>query len=418
MPSPSARTRTWVAAVTTFAVLATTALALVATGLWSPWTGTGGRDGAQGQADDRPDRDAGGRAGDGGGVPEAGPSGARPYPATHFLDTYVDDDGRVVRTDQGGDTVSEGQAYGLMLAVATADEERFDLIWRWTVENLQRPDGLLSWTWEDGRVTDESTASDADLDAAHALVAAGDRFDRPDLYAEGLRVGEAVLDHETALTPLGRVLTAGTWASTGPWDVNPSYSSPVAVSYLAQASGDPRWAELAAGNRAVLDELLSKAPLPPDWAQVRRDGEVVAMPSPGNADGAGDVRFGLDAARISIRAGASCDPADRSVAAGLDEVLSRPAHEVRGAYDLGGSPVVEWRHPLQLVAAAASAGAGGDVAVGRELMVAASELDQQVPTYYGAAWTALGDVLLQERSSLLPDDCGAEPPITADAEEK
>ncbi|WP_295787969.1 glycosyl hydrolase family 8, partial [uncultured Microbacterium sp.] len=51
--------------------------------------------------------------------------------AEAFLDTYVDA-GRVVRTDQGGDTVSEGQAYGLLLAVAADDPSRFDSIWEWT----------------------------------------------------------------------------------------------------------------------------------------------------------------------------------------------------------------------------------------------------------------------------------------------
>ena len=33
-----------------------------------------------------------------------------------FLRRYVDGDGRVVRRDQGGDTVSEGQAYGMLIA--------------------------------------------------------------------------------------------------------------------------------------------------------------------------------------------------------------------------------------------------------------------------------------------------------------
>src|SRR5438045_6380113 len=47
---------------------------------------------------------------------------ASPSPATRtaraFLDRYVMGDGRVARIDQGGDTVSEGQAYALLLAAA------------------------------------------------------------------------------------------------------------------------------------------------------------------------------------------------------------------------------------------------------------------------------------------------------------
>ena len=42
-----------------------------------------------------------------------------------FLDEYVEPDGRVVRRDEGSDVVSEGQAYGMLIAVAVGDETRF-----------------------------------------------------------------------------------------------------------------------------------------------------------------------------------------------------------------------------------------------------------------------------------------------------
>ena len=86
-----------------------------------------------------------------------------------FLDRYVDDDGRVVRHDQGGDTVSEGQAYAMLLAVAADDRDRFAQVWDWTRAHLQRGDGLLAWRWAGGRVVDDEPATDADLDAARAL---------------------------------------------------------------------------------------------------------------------------------------------------------------------------------------------------------------------------------------------------------
>ena len=53
--------------------------------------------------------------------------------------------------DQGGDTVGEGQAYGMLLAAAIGDEKRFDAIWDWTKNNLRRPDGLISFLWSDGQ---------------------------------------------------------------------------------------------------------------------------------------------------------------------------------------------------------------------------------------------------------------------------
>src|SRR3546814_3373674 len=78
--------------------------------------------------------------------------------AADFLDEYVTAEGRVVRYDQGGDTVSEGQAYAMLLAVGSDDEARFATIWDWTEQNLQRSDWLLAWQWADGGVVDEAPA--------------------------------------------------------------------------------------------------------------------------------------------------------------------------------------------------------------------------------------------------------------------
>ncbi len=36
-----------------------------------------------------------------------------------------------------------------------------------------QPDGTMAWRWQGGQVVDTSSASDADLDAARALVLAG-----------------------------------------------------------------------------------------------------------------------------------------------------------------------------------------------------------------------------------------------------
>src|SRR5262245_23564514 len=77
-----------------------------------------------------------------------------------FLDEYVEPDGRVVRRDEGGDVVSEGQAYGMLIAVAIGDETRFRSIWGWTKAHLRRTDGLLAWRWADGSVTDVNSAAD------------------------------------------------------------------------------------------------------------------------------------------------------------------------------------------------------------------------------------------------------------------
>lgn len=320
-----------------------------------------------------------------------------------FLDAHVAADGRVVRTDQGGDTVSEGQAYALLVAVGLGDAATFESVWRWTEETLQRPDGLLSWRWAEGRVVDPSSASDADLDAARALVLAGQRFGVGRYTAAGVRLGQAVLDHETVETAAGRVLTAGQWATTEPYAYNPSYASPGATAVLAAASGDPRWAELDAGSRTVTAALLDAAPLPPDWAQVHADGRVEAMPG---AQGLGqNVRHGYDAARTPVRFAESCAADDRALAARTAEALDRGAGAAE--LDLGGAPLGEGRSVVAETGRAAALASAGDADRAVGALAAGDELARSAPGYYGLAWAALG------RLMLTTDVLGGCPPLPA-----
>lgn len=311
--------------------------------------------------------------------------------ARDFLDTYTDPDGRVVRRDQGGDTVSEGQAYGMLLAVAADDQATFDRIWGWTRETMLRPDGLLSWHWADGALVNTDSAADADLDAARALVLAGVRFSDDGLAEDGRRLATAILDHETVETPVGRVLTAGTWTLDAPWTVNPSYFSPQAAAELATATGDERWARVSAAGSTVTGALLDATPVPPDWARLDGSGAVAASASPqGGVPG-----FSYDAARVVLRNAESCSAADRALAARAGEFLDVPVAQVRGAYALDGTPTVPWQGPLALAASAAAHSAAGDPASAATALDAAQLAEEGEPGYYGAAWVALGRVFLQ-----------------------
>ncbi|OMH33086.1 glycosyl hydrolase family 8 [Tersicoccus sp. Bi-70] len=312
--------------------------------------------------------------------------------ARAFLDRWVDPDGRVVRRDQGGDTVSEGQAYGLLIALAARDRDAFARILGWTQAHLQRDDQLLSWRWADGAVQDSAPAADADLDAARALVLAGRAFGEPRYTTAGTRLATAVLDRLTTTTKHGRVLLPGRWAA-GRADVpyNPSYASPAAFAVLGRATGDRRFAELEAGSRAVTTAILQETSLPPDWAQLRADGAVNPLPGP---DGAGGpVRYGYDAARVALRYAESCDAADRTLASRLRPVLERN-DPLPISLDLGGTATDPAEHPLAYAARAATRSAAGDPADARGDLERAAALDAERPTYYGAAWAALGRIML------------------------
>lgn len=299
-------------------------------------------------------------------------------PATaggRFLDRYLDDDGRVVRRDQGGDTVSEGQAYAMLVAVAAGDRARFDRAWRWAQEHLVRPDGLMAWRWADGEVVDEQPASDADLDAAHALVLAGERFGDPALTAAGAQLAASVLDHETVMMAGQLRLAAGPWAiGDDRVVVNPSYAAPAAFTVLGRATGDPRWEELLVSARAELDILTEGwSRLPPDWAAVGADGTVRAATGASGDAGAGTSSF--DAVRVPLRWAASCTAGDRERAAGLAGALETGAG-VSG-------------HPVGTVARAAALDAGGRADDAGRARAEAVGADRSRPTYYGSAWVAL-----------------------------
>jgi endoglucanase len=324
-------------------------------------------------------------------------SSTKPAPASPvarsgqtFLSRYVDGDGRVVRRDQGGDTVSEGQAYGMLIAAGLGDWSHFDSIWGWTQAHLRRPDGLLAWRWAGGRVVGQEAASDADLDAARALLVAGCARDRPDLRRAGVALGRAVLAHETARRGSQVILAAGPWATGQPVAVNPSYLDPATLHALAVASGDRAFTQVADDGRALVARLAT--PLPPNWATVDAGGNVTPSGPPGQAVAA---TYGFDAARTLVRLAVDPDPAGRRLAAAAWPVFrqQRP-DDIVLERNLNGSPAGGSRTPLALVAAAGAAHAAGDHrAVGR-LLRAAAALDRRQPTYYGAAWVALGRLLL------------------------
>ncbi len=323
--------------------------------------------------------------------------------ARHFLNRYVTADGRVSRLDQGGDTVGEGQAYGMLLAAAIGDSRHFDAIWGWTKNNLRRPDGLISFLWAHGRVQDPEAASDADLDASRALLVAACRFHRPTLRQEALQLGKAIMHVEVTSFQGAPVLAAGPWAiSPPPVTVDPSYFSPASFLALRAASKDSGWGALAASSRAITSQLMpAPGRLPPDWARLEGDKPVpIGSPSAPQSPG----RFGFDAVRTLVRMAEDPNPAGRQIAARAWPAFERQdPTKLPVEHDLSGRPAGHTLHPVALVAAAAAADAAGQPAARDGLLDTAEALDRRSPTYYGAAWVALGRIMLT--TTLLDDTC-------------
>jgi endoglucanase len=348
------------------------------------------------------------------GVPRAAPSVATPRwaadqafgAALYFLDHYELRSGRVARWDQGGDTVSEGEAYAMLLSVAAGDRRRFDAAWEWTRIHLLQPDGLMAWHWANGAITSSQPAADADVDAAYALELAATRFHEQSDLAAAAAMAAAIAGNETVGAPSGPVLVAGPWAVGPPAYVNPSYASPSELAALAQLPGEAQtFAALATGTRALVGEVLGSAALPPDWVQLTNTAPADVTPQ-GSVT---DDRYGFDAVRIPVRWAGSCAAADRRAAAALWPVLGPAALHGRATVELGlrRGEIQERgavKSPVGLVAAAASGWASRHRSEALGLLFRAEVLDHAHPTYYSSAWVALGRVFLETgRLGTCPD---------------
>ncbi|MBS1678107.1 MAG: glycoside hydrolase [Actinobacteria bacterium] len=328
-------------------------------------------------------------------TPRADAAGA----ARSFLDRYVEPDGRVSRTDQGGDTVSEGQAYAMLLAVVARDRRTFADVWGWTRENLRRPDGLLSWHWEDGKVVSTASAADADLDAAWALLLASERLGPSEYRREALALANAILEHETVSLAGRSVLVAGSWANHFPAVVDPSYYAPAAFSALGRASGAPRWKQIAETSREIVAQLTERTTgLAPDWAVLESDGTAKPTAAPGH--GGGPI-FGYDAVRVPLWQAASCDGRDTPLAARAAGFLDRKIGSAPAAtYSLEGEPRGGSPGAPLLVSAAAASAATGEAAASEEWLARAEAAVGAEPTYYGAALLALGRATIEPQGGL------------------
>jgi len=96
-----------------------------------------------------------------------------------YKEHFISEDGRVLDNGQAQNSHSEGQGYGMLLAVAFDDRATFQRVWQWTRTHLQvRNDYLFAWLWsaKEDRVADENNATDGDVMIAWALQRAARRW--------------------------------------------------------------------------------------------------------------------------------------------------------------------------------------------------------------------------------------------------
>ena len=215
---------------------------------------------------------------------------------------YVTRQGRVIDTGNGNISHSEGQGYGMILAVAADDRETFDRIWGWTRANLMvRDDNLFAWKWDPSTrpaISDINSASDGDILIAWALVEASEAWNDASFRLAARRIA---LDIRRTLVQSGAegqlLLMPGAQGFTererqdGPV-VNLSYWVFPALTRFKLVAGEHDWDGLAASGLDLVRRMrLGPLELPPDWAS------LAGAPKPAQGF---DPSFGYNAIRIPL----------------------------------------------------------------------------------------------------------------------
>lgn len=212
-------------------------------------------------------------------------------------------------------STSEGQASTMLRAVWMDDQETFDASWKWTKDNLQRDDKLLSWKF--GQLPNgeygiqhadggQHSAAGGDSDVALSLLMAYSRWKDDKYLFDAQPIIASIWEREVVMINGKPVLVATSLERDNPEKVvvNPSYFSPYAYKVFARADKEHDWAGLADNSYELLKQAgesplgsASSAGLPPNWITIdRTTGEMQAIDNPRLT-----TDFGSDAIRIPWR---------------------------------------------------------------------------------------------------------------------
>ena len=247
-----------------------------------------------------------------------------------FKQHFIEPDGRVLAANSAmRDSFSEAQSYAMFFALVANDQQAFNQLWRWSIQNLLGADPaagkLPAWHWgraSDGnwRLLDSNSAADADLWFAYTLLEAGRIWARDDLVRDGQLLLKAIAKQEVVDLPgIGPMLLPAPYGfvqTDGSWRLNPSYLALPQLRRFAQEDPQGPWNDIAS-NTVLLIAMASPKGLVADWVGYRASAERLPMVTVDPVLGA---RGSYDAIRVYLWAGMTA--ADDPLAAPLLKSLS------------------------------------------------------------------------------------------------
>jgi endo-1,4-beta-D-glucanase Y len=168
---------------------------------------------------------------------------------------------RVRRPENGDDTVSEGIAYGMLIAVYMNDRDLFDKLWTYWSSHIAIG-SLMNWQINSGGGNiGGGSAVDADEDAAFALLQAGKQWGGS-YAATALTVIQSIWNNEVetgslALKPGNNFGGAGL--------TNPSYFAPAYYRIFKTVDAGHNWDGVITTAYAYLNKIAGGNGLVPAW---------------------------------------------------------------------------------------------------------------------------------------------------------
>lgn len=200
------------------------------------------------------------------------------YPARIIWDTQSDSFCVIDESNDNykkrGCTVSEAIGYGMLITFFANDMDAFNSLWYYSKGFREYQGGPNLTPWKMGTYSFESlvmpsnasSATDADLDIATALILAYYKTGNTLYLNDALLIAGAIWDNEISPSLLIYSGNMATWKKDGS-AYNPSYFSPIALKLFALIDNTHDWTGVLNTMYTYMAGVQAKGPgLLPDWS--------------------------------------------------------------------------------------------------------------------------------------------------------
>jgi glycosyl hydrolase family 8 len=190
------------------------------------------------------------------------------------------------KTNDSGNTTSEGMGYGMLIAVYMSDKPAFDALWQYA--NHFFNDNLMSWHISStGGVIDPHSAADADQDMAWALLMASKQWGGSPSWGGSTYLASATMMMSAILSEeiTGNLPTDGDYMAPV---THPDYAAPDYNAEFATAGGGSGWNSVSGAEYTYFSQ--------------NQNGTSGLIPD-ASGNNTGNNIFGFDACRAPWRVG-------------------------------------------------------------------------------------------------------------------